>query len=180
MQKRFGSLNAHAIRTELVRAGLLLVAFETLRGQLEHKLRGFFADDFQNFVALPSEEYRRQVLSRHKSSFVAAALWYVDQGVLVAEDVPTLERIRSHRIDVAHELPNYLFDPASRLDVGLLEVSQRYIDTLSMYWATVWASCDPAFDKVDLDTADIQPAASLVMKYLLDSVHDLDPQQDGG
>ena len=173
-------LDPAAIRTELVRAGLLLVAFETLRGQLEHNLRGFFADDFRNLESLPSDEYRREVLARHKSSFLASALWYIDQGVLAADDIPALERIRLHRNEVAHELPNYLFDATRRIDVGLLEVAQRYIDTIGNHWARTWASCDPAFDDVDLQTANIEPAASLLMKYLLDSVHEMDREQNDG
>lgn len=174
------SLDPDAIRAELVKAGLLCVAFDILRDQLEQKLRGFFADSFRGWDPLPSDEYRGEVLTRHKSSFMASALWYVDQGVLVADDIPTIERIRSHRNDVAHSLPNYLFDPANRIKVEILEAAKRYIDIVSKYWVRTWATCDPTFDGVDLETVDIQPASSIVMKYLLDSVHDLGAEQKSG
>lgn len=165
-------LDSDELKANLARAGLFLAAFEIMRGQIEGSLRGFFAEDFKNLEALPSQKYRDEVLSRHKSSLTASVLWYVEMDVLEKSDVDAIESIRSYRNQIAHELPNYLLGPGYEIDLDAVRAMQRYIDVVGGFWARTWAETDPDYDHVDLDSSPPESLASIVMGHLLDALGD--------
>lgn len=131
-------MEPEAIETRLRLAGCYLAAFEVLRHTVEDDLVGFFADRHSEDGPLPSDEYRREVLSLHKSPPKAVVLWYCKMGVLDSRDADRLQVILEHRNEVAHDLVDCMLDPGRDVRRDLISEMIEYTDRIGKFWMETW------------------------------------------
>lgn len=56
------------------------------------------------------EEYRLEVLSRHKNHFYASISWLIENEVINEEDKENIEILKSYRNYLAHEMSDIVFN----------------------------------------------------------------------
>jgi hypothetical protein len=163
-------LEPESVATTLIRAGCFLSAFELIKPAVVDQVRDFFLvglverDDFHGEA---QSEYQRHVLSRNpKSTYRASCDWLVSMDALTAEQVETLEEIRKHRNEIAHELPKLLVDPDFEVRTDLLAAAVECVRCLGVFWGSITAATDPQFDGQDIDPEEIKSASYLLMEYL--------------
>ena len=92
------------IANVLAHAGLTLIAFELIQRMIVWPIKLFY----QNTTfgeGLPSKSYEHDVLSRHKNEFEACLAYLQDfMEAIDAEDVATIQELRRHRNEIAHDL----------------------------------------------------------------------------
>ncbi len=164
--------------TTLLRASCLILGYELIKQQVVEQVKQFYGlsvplldyEGEQPYVPSPEqvEEYKREVTSRYpQSTFRASCSWLIEQDALTEEQVDDLDRIRSHRNAVTHELLRFLFDPEAEVDVEVLEDAHGAIRDLGRFWGTIAAGGDPAFDGTGLDTSSVTSGAFLAYDHVL-------------
>ena len=95
------------VRAALLRAGMFLTGWELLKGEIQHGVRQFFVVGSDQSDPRIDPRYERDVLARHQHPFEASLLWLVDHGALSEAQAARVRELRTHRNEVAHELPSY-------------------------------------------------------------------------
>jgi len=89
----------------LAYAGLVLVAFELVKSLIVRPIVEFYRD-ITFHEGAPFNSYEADVSFRHKNQFEACLLYLRDfMEAIDAEDVFTIQALRKHRNDLAHNLP---------------------------------------------------------------------------
>jgi hypothetical protein len=112
----------------------------------------------------------------HKHPYQAACLWLVNNDVLTEEQARTLDAVRVHRNEVAHELPKFAVDPDAEVDVDLLVSACECLAVVCLFWGRVYVATDERFDGRDIADEDIvSPMVSLLDILLINAL----PRSDG-
>ena len=137
----------------LTYAGFVLVAYELVKSMIVGPIKVFFADTTFG-PGMPFTTYAEDVRARHKNEFEACLLYLRDfMKALDGDDVSTIQSLREHRNDLAHNLAEKL----SIVDVGesqsLWDKVDRTIFKLSNYRAYVEIGADPEFRGINWASA---------------------------
>ncbi len=119
-------LNRPKVRSKLLQASLFITAFEMLK----NSVTDFVQDHFEsgrgsNGKRKLSPKYNDDVLKPFKNeqggvdTFKACVQWLAQQGVIQNTDIDTISKIRRHRNEIAHQLPDIVFYHSQRVDLGL-------------------------------------------------------------
>lgn len=165
------------VQLTLRRVGTLLAGWELVRRQVEDETASSFACSWDLTgpegprVTGHSPDYRTRVLDRHRSRFVASALWLRDQDALTPPQLDALLALRAHRNEVAHELPRFRCDPTARLRVDLLLAARGCLASLGRFWGTLAVQTDPDLDPElgEVDYAGIRSMSLLLYDHLLEA-----------
>jgi hypothetical protein len=167
-------LKPDVVLTNLIRASVLITSFELLKGEVVTKLREFHAVKYGPNGWESSPRWRTEVLAlddrKPKTPFRASSLWLAKHKVIDMEDIGVLLRIREHRNQVAHELPELLIDPDFTPDNQLLQESLRLTTTVGKFWARMAVDCDPAFVGKEVPDSELVPGSSHIMELVLQSI----------
>lgn len=155
-------LNPEVLKQNLLQGGLFLSAFEMLKDSLIGKPRDFYC--FPGIVIkedapdLGLVKYRNEVLSLHKHSFTAHALWWHNRDALSNEDLEILTQIRVHRDQIAHNMPKMIMTADHNVDLELLSEINRILAKVDNWWLQNFeAAIDPErfeeFSQEDMDEA---------------------------
>lgn len=162
-------LAPEAVGQALIQAGALLTGYELVKASILEGVRGFFTFGFTAAGPTVDPCYERKVLSLFPgNTFRASVAWLVEMNALQSEHVQSLERIRAHRGEVAHELTRLLIDPDARVDAELLHDLRGCMRALDRFWGSIEVDINPDFDGVDVDCEGIRSGSGLLMDYLLD------------
>lgn len=156
-------LEPEKVRASLMKASLFLAAYELLKGDIIQRTRGFFLDGFKDGREVYSPEYDNDVLSLADHQLEASCKWLVKMKVLTEEQAEEIQTIREHRNAIAHELPKYIIDSNSMVDIQLLERTRYFLKEIGTFWASVFFDADPNKD-------DISSGTSALIDYIIDIV----------
>jgi hypothetical protein len=156
-------LAVSSVRSALQRAGMFLVGWELLKGDIEDGVRQLF----ETKPGAVNPEYEREVLSRHRYRLQASALWLVEQGALTQAQCHRIEELRNHRNEIAHELAKLLIDPTSDIDVKLLEEMGTMLRAVGTFFGRITVQCDPTLGSGQVEDEEIRSGASLLMDHLV-------------
>lgn len=144
-------LNPQLLRSNLILASIYLAAWETFEHSVIGHIESFYLVGFDENKFTYSEDYKK-VLARDKSPFRASMLWFMDSGVVDAEDMVLADRAREHRNDIAHNLPMYVAKASHNVDVALLGELCALLNKIDVWWIrSVEIPTDPDFDDQDVD-----------------------------
>ena len=119
----------------LTYAGFILVAFELAKGMIVNPIKAFYENSTFG-EGMPFKSYEEDVLSRHKNKFEASLLYLRDfMEAINSEDVMTIQALRKHRNDLAHDLPRMLSKFDIEYHLPLLEKTSKALFKLSNYRA---------------------------------------------
>lgn len=135
----------------LAYAGLVLVAFELIKSLVVKPIKTFYAH-MAFGQGMPFVSYEYDVLSRHKSEFEACLLYLRDfMQAIDSDDVQSIQELRKHRNDLAHDLPARLADLKIEDFARLLKASDRALLKLSNHHTYIEIGSDPEFKNLGID-----------------------------
>lgn len=166
MEQRLNAkLAPESVATTLMRAGCFLSAYELIKPQIIDSVHDFFWCKDGSHV-YNEAQYARNVLSLGANKYLASCAWLVKMDALTDEQVATLAEIRTHRNEVAHELPKLLVDPDFEVRTELLAEAVEIVRRLGVFWGSIEADTNPDFDDREIDYEGIKSGSYLLMEYL--------------
>jgi len=106
--KSISDLTDTEVEELLIYSGFVFVAFELVKSLVVNPTKLFYKDSTFGH-GLPFTNYEFDVLLRHKNPFEASLLYLRSfMGTIDSEDLITIQKLRKHRNDLAHNLPNML------------------------------------------------------------------------
>ena len=178
---RSDDLPPDVLAQRLTYAGFVLVAYELVKSMIAGPIKAFYADTTFG-QGMPFTTYDQDVRARDKNEFGACILYLRDfMKVLDADDVTTIQALREHRDDLAHNLPTKL----AILDLGENKALWHKVDLvifkLSKHRAYMEIGADPEFPGIDWATA--KGGEYLLFKRVVESMKLLNdkstPQEAG-
>ena len=152
-------LAADQLNQRLTCAGIILLAYELVKSMIVGPIKLFYLDSAFSETA-PFKSYEHDVASRHRNELEACLLYLRDfMEVIDSSDVLTIQSLRKHRNELAHDLVNRL--PSLQVDEyqSLLTNVDRTPFKLSRYRAYMEISADPEFAGIDWATAKVHEYA---------------------
>jgi hypothetical protein len=146
-------LTADQLNQRLTYAGLILLVYELVKSMIVEPIKLFYRDTTFG-ETMPFKSYEQDVASRHRNEFEACLLYLRDfMEAIDSADVLTIQSLRKHRNELAHDLVNRL--PTLQVDEyqALLADVDRSLFKLSNYRAYLEIGADPAFARIDWATA---------------------------
>jgi hypothetical protein len=142
-----------AIERRLTYAGFVLVAYELVKSMIVGPIKAFYRDvTFGEGMLF--NNYDVDVRARHDNEFEACLLYLRDfMEALDADDIGTIQELRAHRNDVAHNLASKLSTLRSSDYRVLWDKVDRTLFKLSKYRAYMEIGADPEFRGIDWETA---------------------------
>ena len=143
-------LHPQSLRSSLISASLYLAAWETFEHGVVGHLEGLYINGFDEDGHTFSDAYQTDVLSRDKSPFRAAMLWFKEHNVVDDCDLALADRAREHRNDIAHNLPAYVAKASHNVDIMLLGDLCKLLSKIDIWWIrNVEIPTNPDFDDQD-------------------------------
>ena len=141
----------HKMADSLEYAGFVLLAFELVKGTIVLPIKAFYENAVFG-TGMPFQSYEEDVKSRHGNEFEACLLYLRDfMKALDSQDVLSIQSLRKHRNELAHNLPSMI----QSLDIGkympLHERVDRVLFKLSSYRAYMEIGSDPELSEQDID-----------------------------
>ncbi|WP_163513577.1 hypothetical protein [Fodinicola acaciae] len=168
VQQLRAKLAPDTVIATLIRASCFLSAYELIKSEVLEKVHDFFLCGFEGDTFLYDEaSYQRAVASRDKNPFKASCAWLVEMQGLTVEQVATLEDVRQHRNEIAHELPKLLTDPDFEVRFDLLLAAAECVRVLGVFWGSIEVQTDPDIAMEDVDFEGIKSGPYLLMEYLI-------------
>ncbi|HAN92750.1 MAG TPA: hypothetical protein DCQ33_11835 [Nitrospira sp.] len=151
----------------LTRAGLYLLAYELLKDSLISRLKSFFWTGIEDGKETFSPKYA-QVLSKHKNMLVASCMWLEENGVLTAQDVQSVMKIREFRNDIAHELPALLAEGKRELQTEHVVQIYRLLSKVDRWWIiNVELATNEDFAGQEVAEHEVKSGTMIFMDHLL-------------
>jgi len=162
-------LNPATLRRNLMLAGLFIAAHEMLMDSLVRQVKEVFV--YENGDARVEDHYRTSVLSLDpKYPLRASCLWLRDANVLGEQDVQTVDAIRRHRNELAHDLPSFLADTDRSVSLELLTSTRELLGKVDRWFAVnVHAASDPAFDGIEVDESEVTSGRMVFLQIITDA-----------
>ena len=151
-------------------AGFILVAFELVKSLIVNPIKVFYAD--VTFAESdPFKSYEEDVLSRHKNQFEACLLYLRDfMEAIDSEDVLTIQALRKHRNDLAHDLPNMLHNLNIDNHLPLLEKINKALFKLSNYRTYMEIGSEPELQNKGINWDTIKGPEYKLFEEVLNKV----------
>jgi hypothetical protein len=170
-------LRPDVLGRRLAYAGYGLVAYELVKSMIVGPIKAFYADTTFG-QGMPFKSYDDDVKARHKNQFEACLLYLRDfMEALDADDVKTIQDLREHRNDLAHNLARKLPDLRLGENKALWPKVDRTLFKLSNYRAYMEIGADPEFRGIDWASA--KGTEYLLFERVVESMKLLNEQIDG-
>jgi len=154
----------------LAYAGLILVAFELVKGLIVNPIKLFYSDVIFG-DEMPFKSYEEDVLSRHQNEFEACLLYLRDfMKAIDSEDLLAIQVLRKHRNDLAHNLVNKLHELEIESYVPMLENANEALFKLSNCRAYMEIGADPEFQNKSIDWATLKGNEYILFEAVLNKV----------
>ena len=167
-------LHPESLKSNLIMGALFLVTYETLRDSIIDRLKDFYCFGFNEGEWQQSQEYREDVLSRHKSPLNASLLWLKESNVVDQADLDFVNRVIEHRRQVAHELLKFLATAKSEFDLEMLRDMVKLIAKVDRWWIReVEIPTNPDFDDQDMSVIpdeEIQSGNLMTLQWMFEIV----------
>lgn len=167
MSEDVSELSGDELTKILTYAGYTLLAFELVKSMIVDPIKSFYKHT--TFTNGPFKSYKEDVLSRHKNQFEACLLYLKDfMEAIDADDLLVIQRLREHRNELAHELPDRLKMEEIRNNQHLLKKTKDVIFKLSNYRAYMEIGADPEFAGIDWES--LKGHEYLIFETIVDKV----------
>jgi hypothetical protein len=160
-------IQPETVATALVRAGAFLTGYELVKTAIVDEAKGFFIPGFDQDGLTHSKDYETKVLPLGKNAFEASVNWLVQMEALTQDQADSLDAIRSHRHELAHELARFIVDPDADVSVDRLTEMQGIMRSLDRFWGGINVDTNPDFDGADVDRDNIVSGSGALLTYLL-------------
>ena len=161
-------IHPETIRSNLIRAGLVLAAWELIENEVEKKVRDFYIAGFDEKKQwIYSPDYETKVLDRHKYAFEASLLWLVDRDALDEDQADKIRAFREYRNKVGHEMPTILVEVGHDIDVVRIREMRDVIAALGQFWGRIEVEIDPDLVGKDVDYTKIQSGMLFLIDHLI-------------
>lgn len=162
-------ISADDLTRSLAYAGFVLLAYELVKSLIVDPIKLFYRDT--TFSSGPFTSYELDVRSRHKNEFEACLLYLRDfMQAIDSDDFQSIQGLRMHRNDLAHDLPAKL----KRLDVDsyapLLEKTDKALFKLSNYRTYMEIGHDPEFQGRGINWDTVYGTEYMIFKEVVDKV----------
>ncbi len=151
----------------LTYAGFILVAFELVKGLIVKPIKLFYWNTTFG-EGLPFKSYEEDVMTRHKNEFEACLLYLRDfVEAIDNEDLLTIQKLRKHRNELAHNLPNLIYKLDMEENLKLLERVDKTLSRLSNYNTYIEIGADPQFKNKGIDWSTIKGHEYLLFEEIV-------------
>lgn len=148
----------------LTYVGLLLLSFELIKSLIVRPIKAFYLHVTFG-PGMPFKSYEADVLSRHHNEFEACLLYLRDfMQAIDPADFDTIQALRTHRNEVAHDLVNRLDALHAGNHTPLLERVERALFKLSNYRTYMQIAADPAFQNQGIDWSTVKGHEYLLLE----------------
>jgi hypothetical protein len=149
-------LSPEAIKSNLVLSSLYLAAYEILKSAIVDNVRDFFALDYDaDGKPVLDKQYRDEVSRLHRDLLQASCLWLEKAGAITSDEVEQIGRIRRHRNEVAHELPQLLSERDRNLNLDYFLRLRELLEKIGIWWIRNFETpINPELDNVEIDDKD--------------------------
>jgi hypothetical protein len=162
------NLPPNELTRRLTYAGFVLVGFELVKSMIVGPIKAFYADTTFG-KGMPFKSYREDVLTRHSNEFEACLLYLRDfMEAIDSDDMDTIQELRKHRNELAHDLVASLPALAVHGYEPLWQKVNRTLFKLSNYRAYMEIGADPEF--AGIDWATTKGHEYLLFERILESV----------
>lgn len=170
-------LNPEILRKNLIASSLFLSGYEILRSSIIDHIRDFFCDNFSLGEPSTSKEYQEACLSLDKSPLRASLLWLKQMDIVNDEDLEFVDKLRSHRNEIAHKLPRVLETHHADVNIQLLQGIYLLVSKIDRWWIReVEMSVNPDFDNVEVAEEEITSGNMILIQVM----HSVAMEEDSG
>ena len=165
-------LNPESLKQNLIRTSLYLTCWEMLKQSVVDQPRDFFSmgwtDDGKQGV---SPTYQAEILTLAKDPLIASALWFRKSDAISDDDISMLRKLRDHRNEIAHELPNFLGTIDAEVNMEFFNNIYYLVQKIDKWWIQEFEiTTNPEFDnrqftQEELDA--VQSARMIFMRLLI-------------
>jgi hypothetical protein len=123
------------LKQNLLLGALYLATFEILKIIIIDDLISFFAfGDYKDGKRAETEKYKAELAKhgfrQHRDRYKASCLWLKDMEAISSDEYERLLEVRTHRNQIAHDLPRVLLEAELEVNVGLLIEARNLIHKL--------------------------------------------------
>lgn len=159
--------NDEELKRLLTYAGFILVAFELVKSLIVKPIKFFYWNTTFG-EGTPFKSYEEDVMTRHKNEFEACLLYLRDFDAAVDnEDVLTIQELRKHRNELAHNLPDLIHKLDVEKGLRLLERVDKTLFRLSNYHTYIEIGADPQFQNRGIDWSTIKGCEYLLFEEII-------------
>lgn len=172
-------LTSDELTRVLAYAGFVLVGYELVKSMIVNPIKLFYKDvTFGKGLRFSS--YEEDVLLRHRNEFEACLFYLRDfMEAVDSEDVLTIQALRKHRNELAHDLVGRLANLRFDEYQSLFEKVDPVLFKLSNYRMYMEMGADPEFQNTGIDWATAKGHEYLLFEEIVAKVKLLNLSCDG-
>ena len=164
------------VTLKLTYVGFILIAFELIKSLIVKPIKFFYEISTISGSSL-FHSYEVDVMSRHKNEFEACLLYLRDfMKAIDLEDFLTIQELREHRNNLAHNLVNELPNLDIKKYFSLLERVDKALFNLSRHQTFIEIGADPEFKDVDWNI--LKGHEYLLFEEILKKINNLQMKDD--
>ena len=151
----------------LTYAGFVLLAFELVKSLIVKPIKLFYWNTTFG-EGMPFTSYEEDVMTRHKNEFEACLLYLRDfDEAIDNEDLLTIQELRKHRNELAHNLPDLIHKLDMEENLKLLTRVDKTIFRLSNYHIYIEIGANPQFQNRNIDWSTIKGHEYLLFEEIV-------------
>lgn len=167
MEKHENLLNHQVTKNNLILSSLYLSAYELLKYSVIERIKGFFTFDFEEDKTVIDDQYKDEVLKLHKDPFIASCLWLEKNGAITEAEIEQIKETRSHRNEIAHELPKVLVE-GFEVHIDCFLDIRRLLEKIDKWWIqNVDIPSNSDNDGIIIRDDDIYSGATIIIDHLV-------------
>lgn len=161
-------LNFQRLTGELLTVALFNLVFELLRDSVVDQVKNFYLIDNDD-DSHDLHRYKTSVLSRHKSEVQASLLWLEENGAIDAADLSHFDRIREHRNEVIHELPQRLGKSGETVNDEIFHATISLMSKVDCWFIReVEIPTNPDIDPDKVDFEAVMSGRMVIVRVMLE------------
>ena len=168
-------LNPESLKGNLIRSSIYLTCWEMLKNSVMDHPRDFYTDGWNDGKVILDPKYKTEVLALDNDPLIASALWFKKLGAISDDDIILLSGFRSHRNEIAHELPKFLGTAESNVPHEFFNGMLCLVEKIDRWWIQDFElPLNPDFNGSELSKEELDGVQSMnmIMMNLLIAVAD--------
>lgn len=158
------------LRSTLLLVSLYVLAYESFReGAIDH-VRMLYANGLdEDGWKFDEEEYKREILSRHKSPFAASLDWYREMGAVDDADLTSIRLLTDTRNRLVHDLWKLIGTSKLAPDLEAFSELLRVYRKLEVWQViNLELAGDEEWEGREIDEDAVVPGPIMMMRILTD------------
>lgn len=148
------SLKPQDLKSRLLATSIILSSYEIIKSMVVPRTKFSFLIGFGYGGDKYSDDYEKDVLTRHKSPLIASAKYLAEHyEAITLDDVDQIIKLRDMRNRIAHDLPTVLVKEEFSELIKFVEKARDLVFKLDNFWIYIDIGHDPEHSCNDWDTA---------------------------